>query len=82
MVNQCESSVTMEYSGKLSNNQIIKAEAYASLYTLGGYNTTTLYRKLLTNNAIQQIIKRRILTMIRRTRGVSQRLISRQMRKP
>ena len=30
LVNQCESAVTMEYSGTLSDMQVIEAEAYAT----------------------------------------------------
>ena len=37
MVYQCESSITMEYPGNLSDDQIIEVEAYAALYALGGY---------------------------------------------
>ena len=37
LVNQCESAVMMEYSGTLSEEQIMEAEAYAALFALGGY---------------------------------------------
>ena len=37
MVNQCESAITMECPEDLSDDQVIKAEAYAALYALGGY---------------------------------------------
>ena len=42
MVNQCESSITMEYPGNLSDNHIIEADAYAALYALGGYTYSNL----------------------------------------
>ena len=36
-VNQCESSITIEYPEDLSNHQITEVEAYAALYALSGY---------------------------------------------
>ena len=33
LANQCESAVTMEYSGTLSDEQVMEEEAYAAIYT-------------------------------------------------